>query len=256
MIACISPDIGNCDQTLNTLRYSDRVKERNPETGALSSKCEQPTKVSTLKIPSQSRMPSSVDVSGAVSTTSSVTASDCARQEESYVVTNDDESENSDFVSDTDTDVLDDLLATSAHDPKFTKSTPGLTQSSKRLAGEILVSEHRSVMSAMLAMVKNEMTLVNKVDADRDGLDDYLAQLEVIQETQLKLIEKLRRVSDYEGVPIAYVYFIRPNRLSALMCHRPSTTTSAPRKMTTLRVGKDQTRKKVLKIYAIETFLP
>jgi hypothetical protein len=213
MIACISPDIGNCDQTLNTLRYSDRVKERNPETGALSSKCEQPTKVHTLKIPSQSRMPSSVDVSGvsgAVSTTSSITASDCARQDESYVVTKDDESETSDFVSDADTDVLDDLLAASAHDPKFTKSTPGVTQSSKRLAGEILVSEHRSVMSAMLAMVKNEMTLVNKVDADRDGLDDYLAQLEVIQETQLKLIEKLRRVSDYEAQVTYCVCLIHP----------------------------------------------
>ena len=33
MIACVSPNIGNCEQTLNTLRYSNRVKERNPETG-------------------------------------------------------------------------------------------------------------------------------------------------------------------------------------------------------------------------------
>jgi kinesin family protein 2/24 len=45
MIACISPDIGNCEQTLNTLRYADRVKERNPENGALASSCEQPTRV-------------------------------------------------------------------------------------------------------------------------------------------------------------------------------------------------------------------
>ena len=38
MIACIAPDMDNCEQTLNTLRYADRVKERNSETGALPSK--------------------------------------------------------------------------------------------------------------------------------------------------------------------------------------------------------------------------
>ena len=38
MIACIAPDMDNCEQTLNTLRYADRVKERNPETGALPAK--------------------------------------------------------------------------------------------------------------------------------------------------------------------------------------------------------------------------
>ena len=36
MISCVSPNIGNCEQTLNTLRYSNRVKERNPETGETS----------------------------------------------------------------------------------------------------------------------------------------------------------------------------------------------------------------------------
>jgi hypothetical protein len=35
MIGCISPTIGNCEQTLNTLRYADRVKERNSVTGEI-----------------------------------------------------------------------------------------------------------------------------------------------------------------------------------------------------------------------------
>lgn len=35
MIACVSPNIGNVETTLNTLRYADRVKERHSETGAL-----------------------------------------------------------------------------------------------------------------------------------------------------------------------------------------------------------------------------
>ena len=57
------------------------------------------------------------------------------------------------------------------------------------------MAAHRSVMSHMLGMVKNEMVLVNKVDADRDRLDDYLAELEQIQSTQLDHISKLRDVS-------------------------------------------------------------
>jgi Kinesin motor domain len=49
MVACVSPDIGNCEQTLNTLRYADRVKERDSETGALSSSCQQPTRMAALE---------------------------------------------------------------------------------------------------------------------------------------------------------------------------------------------------------------
>jgi hypothetical protein len=49
MVACISPDIGNCEQTLNTLRYADRVKERDPQSGALSSSCNQTTRVPIIE---------------------------------------------------------------------------------------------------------------------------------------------------------------------------------------------------------------
>ena len=31
MIACVAPNLSNCEHTLNTLRYADRVKEWNPE---------------------------------------------------------------------------------------------------------------------------------------------------------------------------------------------------------------------------------
>ena len=36
MCVNVAPNMKNCDHTLNTLRYADRVKERDPHTGALS----------------------------------------------------------------------------------------------------------------------------------------------------------------------------------------------------------------------------
>ncbi|KAL7552092.1 hypothetical protein ACHAWF_015307 [Thalassiosira exigua] len=36
MVSCVAPNMRNCDHTLNTLRYADRVKERDPQTGKLS----------------------------------------------------------------------------------------------------------------------------------------------------------------------------------------------------------------------------
>ena len=44
----------------------------------------------------------------------------------------------------------------------------------------------------MLTMVKQEMTLVNNTDADRELVDDYLVELEHIQEKQLSMISTLR----------------------------------------------------------------
>lgn len=36
MCVNVAPNMRNCDHTLNTLRYADRVKERDPQSGALS----------------------------------------------------------------------------------------------------------------------------------------------------------------------------------------------------------------------------
>ena len=44
-------------------------------------------------------------------------------------------------------------------------------------------------------MVKTEMSLVNQVDADRDGLDQYILQLENVQKAQIGFLSELRDVS-------------------------------------------------------------
>lgn len=38
MVACVAPNMNNVEHTLNTLRYADRVKERDAESGKLSAK--------------------------------------------------------------------------------------------------------------------------------------------------------------------------------------------------------------------------
>jgi len=72
--------------------------------------------------------------------------------------------------------------------------------SGKQKAGQTLVSTHRSVTLRWLSMVKNEMNLVNQLDADRDGLnpadqngmDQYILQLENVQKAQISFISEIR----------------------------------------------------------------
>merc|ERR1712048_892367 len=59
-------------------------------------------------------------------------------------------------------------------------------------AARSLVATHRSVTTAMLTMVKQEMSLVNCTDTDRDNIKNYLSELDSIQEKQLGLISMLR----------------------------------------------------------------
>lgn len=62
----------------------------------------------------------------------------------------------------------------------------------KQKAGQALVSNHRAVTTRWLSMIKNEMTSVNQVDADREGLDDYLLELQNLQRTQIGFLSELR----------------------------------------------------------------
>jgi len=177
MVACVSPSIANCEQTLNTLRYADRVKERNPESGALSSSCQQPTKLT-------SRASSIVKAGQRLDLNLEQNRSEESENDEN------DQSQAGGIGRNTPSDVpVADSICSSPLSNSGTRKQPS-TQKQKVAAD--LITEHRKVMSTWLGMVKNEMTLVNQVDADRDGLDDYLAELQNIQSTQLGLISKLR----------------------------------------------------------------
>lgn len=191
MVACISPDIGNCEQTLNTLRYADRVKERNPESGVLSSSCQQPLKLSSIQ-PSRlsSRSDRDIPESGLQEATGNHNTDTI---DEESVVSNT-------LYPGPVTPELESMLPS----PPKSIATKRVKVTTKQKAGESLVVEHRTVMSTWLNMVKNEMILVNQVDADRDGLDDYLDELQELQSTQLGLISRLREVSNrlFDSIPL------------------------------------------------------
>jgi len=182
MVACISPDIGNCEQTLNTLRYADRVKERNPESGVLSTPCQ----LTTRKNSSQSFKSMSKSFSDAshknVITNQDSRAEKCENNVPAIPA-------NKTFHANRETQGKSDTLRPNLPAGKvFNKENV----SEKQKAGHALVSNHRAVMSEWLAVVKNEMNLVNQVDADRDGLDDYLLELQNLQRTQIGFISELR----------------------------------------------------------------
>jgi len=201
MIACISPNIGNCEQTLNTLRYADRVKERNAETGQLSNP---PAPVAST------RRPAALDKQMSQSSQWPSTA----------------ESEGSgDFDATTEVDVsavsdasalLDDILATpraAASRPQSPARTGGgaasTTVSSRdndasMQAAARLVASHREAMASMLDMVRDEMELVNGAEQDREQLDEYISAVKEIQEQQLSYIVTLRQqLLDYHEAAAA-----------------------------------------------------
>ena len=140
MIACVSPNIGNVETTLNTLRYADRIKERNAETGELS-------------IPKE--------------TTSLPLASNHSSSQNNT------------------SDLLDEILGT----------PPGksLVEEPPDVASQ-LIAQHKTVMTTLLTMIKDEMTLVNQADSDRESLGEYVKQLSEIHHEQLSYITSLREL--------------------------------------------------------------
>jgi hypothetical protein len=151
---------------LNTLRYADRVKERNAETG------ESALPYVVTKSPRRSV---SKDFSNASSTD---------------MVSNH-------SISSQNSQVLDDLLASpsTASDDEFDedKATRLRPQRSELdgIADE-LIAAHKDCMSVMLDMVKEEMDLVNDADSNRNDLDGYLAKVLTLHDEQLAMVMLLR----------------------------------------------------------------
>lgn len=200
MIACISPNIGNCEQTLSTLRYADRVKERNPETGEVS----HAIKSKSSKRPDSTRLPSSSilspptfllmdgafsfpgDQQAAVSSATLVDESLGHGSQNSNLL---DEL----LVDDEEEDNGKELAADNDNDPHVEDANIGNeTSEAAREAAHNLILAHKAAMTSMLGMVKEEMTMVSRADSDRGYLGEYFSQLKAMQEQQLSYIVTMR----------------------------------------------------------------
>eukprot|EP01083_Nonionella_stella_P069122 184107_1 len=95
-------------------------------------------------------------------------------------------------------------MATKSTKKRVSASAAASAFKSKKEAVAPLVNDHRSIMTEMLSMVKQEMTLVNCTDADRELIDEYLDELEEIQDKQLSMISTLRE-------SLVQYYARRPN---------------------------------------------
>jgi hypothetical protein len=174
MVACIAPNISNCEHSLNTLRYADRVKERNPETGNLSSNVASASSKGTRRLSRSSSVPVAIESSSAnqstlISNDAEVESFVSESQYESEDLQNTESDKDYEAISvgDSDTDLLDDLLRNTPHQSlrkthsNVRHAQPGSNGSEKssesctwQVQFEALVSTHRSVLTEMLGMVK------------------------------------------------------------------------------------------------------
>jgi kinesin family member 2/24 len=174
MIACISPNIGNCEQTLNTLRYANRVKERNPETGELSVVPDHGTSNRRASSAARNSLSSSFQMSHSL----------CGGGLSSIM---NEQQQQSESECGNTTDILDELLASPS--PAVTDSEgPGpiyfpstsnddLMPRHPRDAVRQLLTEHEAVIPVLMNMLEDEMALVG--EAETNGcIGDYAAQLD------------------------------------------------------------------------------
>jgi kinesin family protein 2/24 len=257
MIACVAPNLLNCEHTLNTLRYTDRVKERNSETGNVT------TGVTGVPLPPklQKRQTSSTLLDDRPSTAPTFGSSTTQRlpdkqssvkdiakgdldHEDIEVILEDENDYHGEDASHAGSIDLYDVLGTPPFNPNgfpsegfsqaghfsSTAELDEILQSPRHKGGQVISSAsnesvvdlldddaspfldddergenssskdarsslmftHRTVMTQMLSMVKQEMLLVNCADTDRELVDEYIIEIERMHEKQLSMINDLR----------------------------------------------------------------
>ncbi|KAI2504388.1 hypothetical protein MHU86_10067 [Fragilaria crotonensis] len=216
--------MSNCEHTLNTLRYADRVKERNAKTGALSASASNNRMASSNRM---SRQSSFRDVDTNVfpeeetgqcfddDSDENDNFEDCQTGsfEEPVADINDDTKFEETFASpsrmeynvSSDSVVLDQLLGNNGVTPdvepkEVMPSSSGRRHADQGETANALIATHRIVMASMLAMCKDEMAIANRADADRDTIDSYLDELEGLHERQCEMLTTLHeKLLEFRG---------------------------------------------------------
>jgi hypothetical protein len=166
MVSCVAPNMKNCDHTLNTLRYADRVKERNPLTGKLSSSVASSHKIKRDKaeIISPPRPLTAPAASFRIdfeeeSSDDDIPPPPSTEKQHSYTLGEDNYSDvgtekthNSEF------DSLDEALR-SQDNLSVSQNVPSISRKSNASnAAQSLIATHKTVMSKLLQMLQVSFT--------------------------------------------------------------------------------------------------
>jgi Kinesin motor domain len=184
MIACVCPNMGHCEPTLNTLRYANCLKEfeksnvtNRPRTGP---KQPESRPIRTPPGHNNIRSPPAVTISTHLTTT---TPSPSIPSRTSSAISE---------VSADASAVLDDILS-SPGEADGSPSEQTASHDRQLRAAQSLLHSHKESMTAMLAMAKDEMTLVCNHSGDSlEATLQYMEETQNIQARQLACIATLR----------------------------------------------------------------
>ena len=189
MVTCVAPNMNNCDHTLNTLRYADRVKERDPETGALSAAVAASSRIQMDKSLMKPKLPPRPLTAPA---TSFRIERDVSSDDEEVPPPpspnfDTDDSASFDMIEDNDSITL-------TQPPTVNDQTPSPEKPISRVEATTLIETHKSVQASMLQILKREVALVNKPETtDLAAIERYFHELDSISNEQMTLLTTLKQ---------------------------------------------------------------
>lgn len=194
MVTCVAPNMSNCDHTLNTLRYADRVKERDPETGKLSAAV---AANSTIQMDKSLKKPPKLPPRPltAPATSFRIDRDDSSDDEETPPPPSpnfeSDDSASFDIIEDSDS-ITQSPKANAQHStPVASPNDP--EPPNRRAEATTLIETHKSVQASMLKILKREVALVNKPETtDLAAIERYFYELDSISNEQAILLTTLK----------------------------------------------------------------
>uniref|UniRef100_A0A7S2PMK1 Kinesin-like protein n=1 Tax=Skeletonema marinoi TaxID=267567 RepID=A0A7S2PMK1_9STRA len=196
MVTCVAPNMNNCDHTLNTLRYADRVKERDAETGKLSAAV---AANSTIKMDKSLVKPPKLPPRPLTAPAKSfrIDKDDSSDEEEVPPPPSpnfeSDESASFDMIEDSDSITLTQSpTANDQRSPPIASPTEP-ERPNRRVEAATLIETHKSVQASMLKILKREVALVNKPETtDLAAIERYFHELDSISHEQVTLLTTLK----------------------------------------------------------------
>jgi len=204
VVACIAPNLSNCETTLNTIRYVDRIKQKDPRSIDLNKVVKMKKKTpsssdylqcalkSDIKHNQEQKISDEFEDIFDESCVSSSLGHESYSLDDFNVKNDSGKKKESCYIEVTG------KLGNSESTPLSVDSLLSSFSDSNRIqiqvkeAAENLMSSHRSTMTKMMVMVKQEMALVNETDSDRDSMERYVRKLQTIQESKLEMVKSLR----------------------------------------------------------------